>query len=194
MASGDEEKLESGFNVVPETKPSKDWILLSIRIITFLATASASIVMALNKQTKNFVVATIGSTPVTVPLVAKFQHTPAFIFFVVANGIVSVHNLVMIAMDILGPKFDNKGLQLALIAVLDTMALALASAGDGAATSMSELGRNGNSHAKWNKICDKFETYCNRGGGALIASFIGLIHLLIVTVMSINKLLKLNRN
>lgn len=74
------------------------------------------------------------------------------------------------------------------------MALALASVGDGAATSMSELGRNGNSHAKWNKICDKFETYCNRGGGALIASFIGLVFLLLVTVMSINKLLKLNRN
>lgn len=74
------------------------------------------------------------------------------------------------------------------------MALALASAGDGAATSMSELGRNGNSHAKWNKICDKFETYCKRGGGALIASFIGLVFLLLVTVMSINKLLKLNRN
>lgn len=74
------------------------------------------------------------------------------------------------------------------------MALALASAGDGAATSMSELGRNGNSHAKWNKICDKFETYCNRGGGALIASFIGLVFLLLVTVISINKLLKLNRN
>ncbi|XP_058735776.1 CASP-like protein 1B1 [Vicia villosa] len=195
MASRDEEKVESGFNVLPESKPKKEyWILLSIRIITFLATASATIVMALNKQTKNFVVATVGSIPVTVPLVAKFQHTPAFIFFVVANGIVSFHNLVMIAMDILGPKFDNKGLQLALIAVLDTMALALASAGDGAATSMSELGRNGNSHAKWNKICDKFETYCNRGGGALIASFIGLILLLIVTVMSINKLLKLTRN
>ncbi|KAI5384629.1 CASP-like protein 1B1 [Lathyrus oleraceus] len=194
MASEDEENLESGSHVVRETKPNKDWILLSIRIITFLATASATIVMALNKQTKNFVVGTIGSTPVTVPLVAKFQHTPAFIFFVVANGIVSVHNLVMIAMEILGPKFDNKGLQLALIAVLDTMALALASAGDGAATSMSELGRNGNSHAKWNKICDKFETYCKRGGGALIASFIGLVFLLLVTVISINKLLKLNRN
>lgn len=78
MASEDEENLESGSHVVRETKPNKDWILLSIRIITFLATASATIVMALNKQTKNFVVGTIGSTPVTVPLVAKFQHTPAF--------------------------------------------------------------------------------------------------------------------
>lgn len=85
MASRDEEKVESGFNVLPESKPKKDWIFLSIRMITFLATASATIVMALNKQTKNFVVATIGSTPVTVPLVAKFQHTPAFML---------VHNMI----------------------------------------------------------------------------------------------------
>lgn len=73
------------------------------------------------------------------------------------------------------------------------MIMPLASAGDGAAAFMSELGRNGNSHARWAKICDKFGTYCNRGGGALIASFIGIILLLIITVMSITKLLKLNR-
>ncbi|KAL4329351.1 hypothetical protein AHAS_Ahas13G0291400 [Arachis hypogaea] len=73
------------------------------------------------------------------------------------------------------------------------MVVALASAGDGAATFMSMLGRNGNSHARWNKICDKFETYCDRGGAALIPSFIGFIILLIITVMSIIKLLKPNR-
>ena len=72
------------------------------------------------------------------------------------------------------------------------MTVALASAGDGAATFMSELGKNGNSHARWDKICDKFEPYCNRGGAALIASFIGLILLLITAVMSNTKLLKLN--
>lgn len=67
--------------------------------------------------------------------------------------------------------------------------VALASAGDGAAAFMAELGKNGNSHARWNKICDKFGTYCDRGGGALIASFIGLGLLLVVSVLSIIKLL-----
>lgn len=73
------------------------------------------------------------------------------------------------------------------------MTMALASAGDGAATFMSELGKNGNSHAKWDKICDKFETYCDRGVVALIVSFVGFILLLIISVMSIIKLLKPNR-
>jgi len=73
------------------------------------------------------------------------------------------------------------------------MVMSLASAGDGAAAFMSELGKNGNSHARWDKICDKFQTYCNRSGGALVASFIGFILLLIISVMSIIKLIKPNR-
>lgn len=68
------------------------------------------------------------------------------------------------------------------------MTVVLASAGDGAATFMAELGKNGNSHARWNKICDKFHTFCDHGSGALIASFIGLLILLIVNVISITKL------
>ncbi|RYR17632.1 hypothetical protein Ahy_B03g062333 [Arachis hypogaea] len=187
MASGNVEKLELSFSAVPD-KPKKDWVLLSLRVLAFLATASATLVMALNKQTKNFVVATIGTTPITVSITAKFHHTPAFIFFVIANGVASLHNLVMIGVDILGPRFDYKGLRFVLIAILDMMNLVLASAGDGAATFMSELGRNGNTHARWDKICDKFESYCNRGGAALIASFIAIILLLITTVMSISKL------
>ncbi|CAJ2661593.1 CASP-like protein 9-like [Trifolium pratense] len=188
-----EEKVELGFNDVNETKTKKDWILLSLRVVAFFATAAATFVMALNKQTKSLIVGTIGSTPITATLSAKFNQTPAFVFFVIANGNASLHNLVMIALDILGPQYDYKGLRLALIAILDMLTMALASAGDGAATFMSELGRNGNSHARWNKICDKFESYCNRGGGALIASFIGFILLLIIAVMSIAKLLKPNR-
>lgn len=66
--------------------------------------------------------------------------------------------------------------------------VALASSGDGAAAFMAELGKNGNSHARWNKICDKFGKYCDRGGGALIASFIGLGLLVVITVLSIIKL------
>lgn len=80
MASrnGEEEKVELGFNDVHGTKTSKDWILLSLRVVAFFATASATLVMALNKQTKSFVVGTIGNNPITASLSAKFNQTPAF--------------------------------------------------------------------------------------------------------------------
>lgn len=78
MALENGEKSEpTGFS--GETKPKKDWILLSLRVVAFLATASAVLVMSFNKQTKTLVVATIGNTPITVTLTAKFQHTPAFV-------------------------------------------------------------------------------------------------------------------
>ncbi|CAL0320197.1 unnamed protein product [Lupinus luteus] len=193
MASTNVEKVELGFNVVSDTKPKKDWVLLSLRVIAFLATASATIVMATNKETKNLIVATIGSTSIKATITAKFNQSPAFVFFVIANASASLHNLVMIAVETLGPQYDYKGLRLAMIAILDMLVMGLASSGDGAASFISELGKNGNKDARWNKICDKFENYCSQGGGALIASFIGLILLLIITVMSITNLIKPNR-
>lgn len=70
------------------------------------------------------------------------------------------------------------------------MIVSLASSADGAATFMAQLGKNGNSHARWNKICDKFGKFCDHGGGALIASYVGLLLLVVITVLSIIKLLK----
>ncbi|PON63623.1 Casparian strip membrane protein [Parasponia andersonii] len=166
----------------------EDWTLLMLRIASFLVTASATIVMALNKETKTLVVATIGSNPVTATLTAKFQYDPAFVFFVVANGITSLHNLLMIVVDLFRHKFNERGICLVMIPIFDMLIVALAAAGDGAATFIAELGKNGNSHARWNKICDKFGPYCDRGGVALIASFIGLGLLLVITGLSIIKL------
>ena len=81
MASENGEKVEIGLNAVPQEthKPKKDWVLLSLRMVAFFATASATLVMTFNKQTKSFVVATVGSTPITATLAAKFNQTPAFL-------------------------------------------------------------------------------------------------------------------
>lgn len=59
---------------------TKSWkLLLGLRIFAFMATLAAAIVMALNKETKTLVVATIGTTPIKASLTAKFQDTPAFV-------------------------------------------------------------------------------------------------------------------
>ncbi|KAK4588902.1 hypothetical protein RGQ29_019778 [Quercus rubra] len=187
MALETERKTEAIFNSTPAQK-QKDRILLLLRLVAFMATASATIVMALNKQTIALVVATVGNNPIKASLTAKFQHTPAFVFFVVANSMASFHNLLILVVEIVGHKIDYKGLRLAIIAILDMLIVVLAAAGDGAAVFMAELGKHGNSHARWNKICDKFQTFCDHGSGALIASFIGLILLLIINIISIAKL------
>ena len=76
LQSGDKPML-IGYDIW--SKPKSSWTLLGLRLLAFLATTAATLVMVLNKQTKTFVVTTIGTTPVNLSLTAKFQHTPAFV-------------------------------------------------------------------------------------------------------------------
>ncbi|CAE6185964.1 unnamed protein product [Arabidopsis arenosa] len=169
---------------------TKSWkLLLGLRIFAFMATLAAAIVMSLNKETKTLVVATIGTLPIKATLTAKFQHTPAFVFFVIANVMVSFHNLLMIVLQIFSRKLEYKGLRLLSIAILDMLNATLVSAAANAAVFVAELGKNGNKHAKWNKVCDRFATYCDHGAGALIAAFAGVILMLLVSSVSISRLL-----
>ncbi|KAG5622010.1 hypothetical protein H5410_007228 [Solanum commersonii] len=173
---------------VAKPKDYCNWVMPLLRFLAFGATISATLVMALNKQKKTFVVATIGTTPVQATLNAKFQHTPAFVFFVIANGLCSLHSLLMLAFCFIGIKYDYKGLRLYVIGILDMINVALISGGATSAAFMGQLGRDGNSHARWNKICDKFYTFCSHGEGAIIASFIGLFLMIITTAINIIKL------
>jgi uncharacterized protein (TIGR01569 family) len=49
--------------------------------------------------------------------------------------------------------------------------MALLATGAATAAAMAELGKNGNVHARWNPICDRFGSFCSRGGVALASSF-----------------------
>ncbi|XP_077253271.1 CASP-like protein 1B2 [Tasmannia lanceolata] len=190
MALENGEKLEVGSCPIPKAKAElPSWVLVVLRLLALFATVSATLVMALNKQSITMVVALVGSTPITGTLTAKFQHTPAFVFFVTANAIASFHNLLMLVLGLVRKKFDFKGLEL-LATLTDMMMVALVSAAAAAASAMAELGKNGNSHAKWNKICDNFGSYCDHGAGALIASFLGVALLMSLTALSITTLYK----
>ncbi|KAI3510548.1 hypothetical protein L1887_17634 [Cichorium endivia] len=158
-----------------------------LRVLALFATAAATIVMALNKETHTFVVATVGNTPVKLTLTAKFQHNPANVMFVIANGVATLHSLLMLALSFVSHTYDLKGLRFLIVAALDMMTIALVSGAATATVFMGELARHGNSHARWNKICDNFERYCNQGSGAIIASYIGILFLMIVNMVNISK-------
>ncbi|XXG68474.1 hypothetical protein AAC387_Pa06g1554 [Persea americana] len=182
--------LENGSGKKPKAKSSEEMLLIVLRLLALGATFSATLVMALNKETKTVVVPLGGSNSISATLSAKFQHTPAFVLFVIANSIASLHNLSLLLLRLFGKKFEDiKGLGL-LITISDMVMVALVSGGAAAAASMAELGKNGNSHARWNKICDKFDAYCDRGGGALIASFAGVGLLMVLNGLSTVNLYK----
>nr|DAD43573.1 TPA_asm: hypothetical protein HUJ06_001803 [Nelumbo nucifera] len=114
------EKQESGSK--PSTPEKRQcWVVLVLRVLALCATVSATVVMALNKETKTIVLATIGTTPIKATLNAKFQYTKAFVFFVIAYGIGSIHNLLVLVATLFPHKFDFKGLRLLLITITDML-------------------------------------------------------------------------
>ncbi|KAG2282922.1 hypothetical protein Bca52824_054142 [Brassica carinata] len=179
--------------VLAATSTKSCKVLLGLRVLAFSATLSAAIVMGLNKETKTFVVGNVGNTPVKATFTAKFQHTPAFVFFVVANAMVSFHNMLMIAVHLFGVKMEFTSFRLLSVAILDMLNVTLISAAANAAAFISEVGKNGNKHARWDKICDRFATYCDHGAGALIAAFAGVVLMLTISAISISRLAHPNK-
>ncbi|CAO2823375.1 unnamed protein product [Amaranthus hypochondriacus] len=179
-------QLDIGYNSLRLSEGEKKvkMFVTLLRIIVFLATLVATIVMALNKETKTLVVATIGTSSIKATIAAKFQHTPANIFFVVGNGLAALHSLLALLAQFFGKKLDPKGVRFMIISILDIIILAILAASTSSAAFMAELAKHGNNHAQWNKICDKFESFCRHGAGAILASFIGLLVLLILLLIS----------
>ncbi|KAJ9567137.1 hypothetical protein OSB04_003103 [Centaurea solstitialis] len=166
--------------------------MMVLRVLALFATATATVVMALNKETNTFAVATIGNTPIKITLTAKFQDTPANVMFVIANGVATLHSLLMLALSFVNHKHDLKGLRFLIVTMLDMVTIAVVSGAATAIAFMGELARNGNSHARWNKICDNFERYCDQGSGAMLASYIGILFLMLVNMVNIYELKRLN--
>ncbi|KAJ6835904.1 CASP-like protein 1B1 [Iris pallida] len=152
------------------TKKMVSLLPVLLRVAVVLLTLAAALAMGLNRQSRSITVAIVGTTPIIQAFVAKFQHTPAFVYFVIANATVSTYNLLVLLLSFFLSK--RKAYHLT-VHIMDLVMMALLATGAAAAASMAELGKNGNYHARWSPICDRFEAYCHRGGLALTASFIG---------------------
>ncbi|TKW29547.1 hypothetical protein SEVIR_3G402400v4 [Setaria viridis] len=152
-----------------------------LRAAAALATAVAAAVMALNTQSYTAVVAIVGTRPLTQTFTAKFRDTPAFVYFVIANAIAGVYNLLVLIIRRLILRRRTSSL---VVQMLDMVIMALLATGAATAASMAELGKNGNLHARWNPMCDKFGSFCSRGGIAIVSSFIGVVLMLALNLLS----------
>ncbi|CAD6269273.1 unnamed protein product [Miscanthus lutarioriparius] len=137
--------------------------------------------MALNAQSYTAVVAIVGTRPLTQTFTAKFRDTPAFVYFVIANAIAAAYNLEVLLIRRLILRRRMAGL---VVHMLDMVIMALLATGAATAAAMAELGKNGNVHARWNPICDRFGSFCSRGGVALASSFTGVALMMALNLLS----------
>ncbi|CAL9190852.1 CASP-like protein 1C1 [Musa acuminata AAA Group] len=146
---------------------------LLLRLLAAAATLCATVVMATSRDS---------TTIFGLTLDAKFQYTPSFEFFVVANAVGCGYTLLVLFV----PPTTSLS---RLVIVFDVTVAMLLTAATAAAGAMAQVGKKGNSHAGWMPICGQVPSFCDHVTGALICAFVGVIAYFLIVLHMIYTLL-----
>ncbi|KAI3505723.1 hypothetical protein L1887_27921 [Cichorium endivia] len=160
----------------------------ALRILLFATALVAVIIMAVSKQTKLITL----MPGFSIPLEAKFTQSPAFIYFIAALSVACLYSIITGVLSLLAlmkPGGSSTKLQFHFV-ILDALLLGIVAAATGAAGGVSYIGFKGNSHTRWNKVCDQFGSYCVHIAASIILSLISSITLLLLVWLSVYALSK----
>ncbi|GJN38247.1 hypothetical protein PR202_gb27272 [Eleusine coracana subsp. coracana] len=147
-----------------------------LRAVTAAAAGVAAVVMATSQEMSDAFVFGF-------QMEAKFQYSPSLVFFVIANAVACAYSLLALIVPLESPAAR-------FVLMADVIVSMLLSGAIGAAAAVSDLGKNGNSHAFWQPICGLVETFCQHVGGALISSLVAVILCFLALIYSIYALTK----
>ncbi|XP_041000925.1 CASP-like protein 1D1 [Juglans microcarpa x Juglans regia] len=151
---------------------------VALRVLLFAAAVTGVVVMVTSKQTK--------WTPGLGDRDAKFKHSPAFIYYVVALSIAGLYALISIlaSISVLSkPNFQTKFLL--HFAFLDVLMLGIVASATGSAGGVAYVGLKGNKHVGWIKVCSTYDKFCQHLAGSLAVSLFACVLLVFLTWLSI---------
>ncbi|GAB4833342.1 hypothetical protein Ancab_031586 [Ancistrocladus abbreviatus] len=133
----------------------------------------------------------MGTTQETLPFFTQFfqfqasyNDLPTFTFFVIANAVTSAYLILSLPFSIVTIVRPLATAPRLLLITFDTVALALTTAGASSSAAIVYLAHKGNSNANWLAICQQFNNFCQRVSGAVVASFIAVVLLMFLVVLS----------
>ncbi|KAF5742274.1 hypothetical protein HS088_TW09G00318 [Tripterygium wilfordii] len=152
---------------------TKRVITILLRLLALGATVAAVVVMVTTHETANVLNLTFK---------AKYDNTPSFKYFVIAEAIVSCYTLIAIILS-------SKSLLWRLMVILDVFMAALLTSSISAALAIAYVGKKGNSHAGWLPICGQVPKFCDKVTGSLIAGFAAAIIYMLLCLYSLHAVL-----
>ncbi|ONK57475.1 uncharacterized protein A4U43_C09F890 [Asparagus officinalis] len=148
-----------------------------LRLLAIGATLSATIAMATTDETLPFFTDHY-------QFYANFSDLPALTFFVIGNAIAAGYLVLSLPLSIAVIICAcSSGAHLFLL-ILDLVMVALTTAAASAATAIVYLAHTGNDKAHWVAFCIRFDGFCEQSSGALVASFVGIVILMMMVVTS----------
>ncbi|KAL7597554.1 hypothetical protein Lser_V15G22582 [Lactuca serriola] len=161
---------------------------VALRVLLFLTALVSLIVMVTSNQTKLIPLA----PGLAIRLPAKFQHSPAFIYFVVALSVACLYSIITAVLSLLSamkPSGCSAKMQFHFV-MFDALLLGIVAAATGAAGGVAYIGFKGNSHTGWSKICNTYDSFCFHSAASILLSLISSITLLLLVWLSIYVLYK----
>ncbi|XP_060197811.1 CASP-like protein 1E1 [Lycium barbarum] len=179
----------AGKDVGVANKQSMRWTDFGLRFLAFVLTLVAAIVLGVSKQTELVPVQLVPTLPpINVPAFAKWHHMSAFVYFVVVNAIACAYAAMSLVLS-MANRAKMNGLSLTII-LLDLITVALLYSGVGAAAAVGLIGYKGNSHVRWNKVCNVFGKFCGQVAAAIGISLVGSILFLLLVLFAMLNLHK----
>ncbi|GFQ01104.1 CASP-like protein 1f2 [Phtheirospermum japonicum] len=119
---------------------------------------------------------------------ARYSYSTSFRFNVVADSIVCVLVVlsVILVISLNRPKSNPKNYFYLLL--LDLVSLLVVLSGSSAAMAIGYVGRFGQSESGWMPICDRVPKFCDKIMASIVSSFVAVICLFVLTIMSAHKL------
>ncbi|KAJ9700108.1 hypothetical protein PVL29_005778 [Vitis rotundifolia] len=169
----------------PPPPPPADYTALDVvlRILLLLSTVAAVVVMVTGVETK---LVSVPGVPVLVPNKAKFQNSPALIYFVAALSVVGLYSIISTLGSFLliaKPSCSTKAIL--HLAIWDVLMLGLAASATGTAGGVAYIGLKGNSHVGWTKVCNVYGKFCRHVGSSVAVALFASILLVLLIWLSL---------
>ncbi|KAL3634574.1 hypothetical protein CASFOL_021628 [Castilleja foliolosa] len=165
----------------PADRPPIGYCALAEVVLRFLLFASALVAVVVIVTSKQ----TIHHVP------AKFNHSPAFIYFVAALSVAGLYSIITTLFSfyaLLKPGCYPK--VLSHFVIFDVVLLGIVSAATGTAGAVGYIGLKGNKHVGWKKICHVYDDFCRHVGASVFVSLFASIVLLFLVLLSVHSLSK----
>ncbi|KAG0466818.1 hypothetical protein HPP92_017802 [Vanilla planifolia] len=156
-----------------------------LRILLLATSVSALVVLVTSKQTATVPVLVQPQFPIFVTTTAKFNHSPAFTYLLVALAVACLYSIITVmASASFMSKSAASSRALFQLMVFDLFMLAIMASATGASASIAYVGLKGNSHVMWNKVCNVFDKFCRHVGSSTLLALVASVILLFLVVLS----------
>ncbi|MQM14211.1 hypothetical protein Taro_047144 [Colocasia esculenta] len=158
-----------------------------LRLLLLLAALAGLLLVLTSKQTE---LIPFPFPPYAISHTAKWTHSPAFVYLVVALAAGCLYSVVTL---VAAATWSRPATLLFLLIISDAMMAGVLAAATGTGGAIGYLGVKGNSHVNWGKVCNVYGKFCRHIGSGVALALAASVLLVTLVALSSHSLYRRSR-